>query len=548
MIWTKNRVGFLFVFLGLLQAWANRFYMNSDGISYIEIAQAYARGQWQQAFNTYWSPLYSWILAIVFRLFKPSLFWEFPLVHLVNFLIYLFTLAAFSYLLKQFLRWQGVQEPSLRRVWIWLGYSLFLWCALSAVSLYLVSPDLLTAGIIFLAAGLWIRLQQGETTWTLFGLWGAVLGIGYLAKTFMFIFGFLWIVAGVGWAVWKRNSNINRYSAALAGFLFIAVPFVGAISKAKGQWTLGEAAPINYAFHVNRAPILPFWRGDFPPGSKGTHPPRLIMSMPRVYAYDRDIPASYPIWYDPSYWMEGLRPRYGLIDHWRSLRMRFNDDTHLLLYSQGSLWAGALILLWGAKRRKPGAMLLLPGLLGVAIFAIVLVEPRYIGPFVVLIWFGVFSGMEVPTEEMARKWFGCVVWAMLLNPLVYVGYETANALQRTVRQTLTFPHTRNHAYWQVAQDLHQLGLREHDRVACMFEKGYGQYWAHLGAFRLVAEIPFPDDVSQAQPPLMAAIADVLRQEGIRAIVAWPHAVSPHVLKNLGGWQELKDAPFVVYLL
>jgi len=50
-----QRIRFVFYFiailLGAIQAWNTRFYMTPDGISYLDIGDAYLRGDWNTAFN-----------------------------------------------------------------------------------------------------------------------------------------------------------------------------------------------------------------------------------------------------------------------------------------------------------------------------------------------------------------------------------------------------------------------------------------------------------------------------------------------------------------
>src|SRR5215472_16187932 len=87
------------ILLGAAQAWGTRFSMNPDGVSYLDIGDAWWRGDWRHAMNAYWSPLYSWILGCGLKIVKPSIYWEFPLVHLVDLLIYVGTLAAFEFFL-----------------------------------------------------------------------------------------------------------------------------------------------------------------------------------------------------------------------------------------------------------------------------------------------------------------------------------------------------------------------------------------------------------------------------------------------------------------
>ncbi len=59
--------------VGLLQTWAHRNDMTPDGISYIEIAWAAARGGLSHLVNGYWSPLYPFLLSLEFRLFRLRL-------------------------------------------------------------------------------------------------------------------------------------------------------------------------------------------------------------------------------------------------------------------------------------------------------------------------------------------------------------------------------------------------------------------------------------------------------------------------------------------
>ena len=53
-----------------------RHYVNPDGLSYIDMGEAYIRGDWDMAINTYWSPLYAWLIGITLFIIKPSPYWE----------------------------------------------------------------------------------------------------------------------------------------------------------------------------------------------------------------------------------------------------------------------------------------------------------------------------------------------------------------------------------------------------------------------------------------------------------------------------------------
>ena len=82
--------------------------MQADGISYLDMGDAIIRGDWKMAINGYWSPLYPWLQGLAAWAIKPTPYWQFTVVHLVNFLIYLFALACFDTLLQALARgWQA---------------------------------------------------------------------------------------------------------------------------------------------------------------------------------------------------------------------------------------------------------------------------------------------------------------------------------------------------------------------------------------------------------------------------------------------------------
>jgi hypothetical protein len=83
--------------LGIADAWINRYSVNGDGVSYLDVGDSYFRGDWAVAINGYWSPLYSWCLGLAMYLFKPSLWWELVTAHLVNLLIYVGVLFSFRF-------------------------------------------------------------------------------------------------------------------------------------------------------------------------------------------------------------------------------------------------------------------------------------------------------------------------------------------------------------------------------------------------------------------------------------------------------------------
>ena len=80
-------------FLVALHLWNNRDLFDPDGISYLDMADAYVRGDWRAALNGVWSPLYSWLLALMIFIFDPPGYWEFTAVGSTGLFVHLLTVA-----------------------------------------------------------------------------------------------------------------------------------------------------------------------------------------------------------------------------------------------------------------------------------------------------------------------------------------------------------------------------------------------------------------------------------------------------------------------
>ena len=118
--------------------------MNPDGVSYQDMGDQYWRGNWHAALNSYWSPLYGWMIGLILRIARPAMAWQYPVVHLLNFAILLAALFCFEFFWRELLAWRedknrGVESEPF--VWA-LGYLLFAYVHFVFHPLELVTPDL----------------------------------------------------------------------------------------------------------------------------------------------------------------------------------------------------------------------------------------------------------------------------------------------------------------------------------------------------------------------------------------------------------------------
>jgi hypothetical protein len=536
--------------LGALQAWHARQAMNPDGIVYLDMGDAYLRGDWRMAINPVWSPLYAWLLGLAMHVLQPSPFWEFPVVHLVNFALYVGTMGCFHICLCNLLRYHrsraaqpaGVGHVTLP-VWAWLalGYALFVWSSLDLITLRVVTPDMCVAACVYLAASLVLRIAAGSTRWPLFLLLGAVLGLGYLAKAAMFPLAFVFLGVSLG-SVGHFRTAVPRVLTAVLVFGLIASPFILALSQRTGRLTFGDSGTLAYAWLVQGVPQV-HWQGD--PSGHGTpvHPTRKLMDAPALYEFGTPIGGTYPVRYDPAYWHDGLVVPFDLPQQLRILgwsALGYGE----LLGRQAGLIVGFLILFtwvqspWrGVQQLAAQWALLLPALAAFGLYALVYIEPRYLGAFIVLFWLGVGSGVRVADAPTAKHLIACVSTAMVVSLLMTVSLLTLRALTAS---TVSWDVS-----WQVADGLHRIGIHPGDKVACIGDAATA-YWARLARVHIVAEIPLPEtgDFWAADPSVKGQVLEIFAKTGAQVIVT--EQAPRHA--SASGWQQIGQTNHYAYPL
>lgn len=487
--------------LGAFQAWDTRHSMNSDGISYLDMGDAYFRGDWDMAVNAYWSPFYSWLLGLAMYIFNPSPYWEFSVVHLVNFLIYIFALLCFHYFLMQLINYHKHRLAKFSEnkyanfpewIVIALGYSLFIWTSLGLITVTIVTPDMCVAAFVFLASGILLRIRIGSISWLTFAILGVVLGFSYLAKAIMFPLSFIFLLVCF-FLVGGFRKAVPYTLIALIAFILVAGPFIVALSNSKGHLTYGDSGKLNYAWYVNSVPQWVHWQGE-PPGSGiPEHPTRKIFDKPAIYEFGTPKGGTYPPWYDPSYWHEGIKIHFDLAEQLRVIKKITRECFDILFKLQPSLIIGCLILYYLSRRRwlclKDLAeqwSLLIPPVAVMGIYSLVHVERRFLGSFIVLLWMGVFSGIRLPKPEGSKSLLSFIAGLMAIVIMIGAVYPPLRSAYNLIK-TKSINSAPN-VSWQFADALSQMGIRAGDKVASVGWPG-SYYWARLARVKIVADIP-----------------------------------------------------------
>jgi hypothetical protein len=480
--------------------WTTAPRVGPDAISYLDLADAFLRGDLRQAVNTLWSPLYPLLLALMLGGLRPAPYWEYGGILLLNLLIYVAALASFDFLLRHLLgyqrRWAIDGSPDGRRPlpeWavVTIGYAIFLSTSLDLIQVDRASPDMLVATSVYLSAGLVLRAAvHPEGRWT-FTLLGGSLGLGYLAKAPMFILAFVFLgsAARQAYRSRPRRDAARRVLAAVAAFALIAGALAVTYRATRGRLTLGDSGRLNYAWLINGLPFA-HWQGQPPRFGTPTHPTRKVLAAPPVFAFGSPVGGTYPPWFDPAYWYDGVRPRIDLPAHaWavvRNLRQVLYD---IVARRQIALLAAAAALAYLGRRRwrlwrdlRGYQILVVPGVAALGMYSLIRVEDRFVAPFLTLLWLGVFAALTVPASNDARRGGEAIALAAVVGLLLPgVG---AHALGFVAQPRFA---AGLHTDWEIAEGLRAAGIRSGDRIAVV---GFslGAYWARLADVKIVAEI------------------------------------------------------------
>jgi len=528
----------LAVVFGSLQAWSSRFTMVNDTISYLDMGDYIFHGHWLMAINGIWNPLYAGLLGLTLGLVRPSLTWQYPVVHLLLFFIFLFAFWCFEFFVQGLISFRYDNETRYElhvpaRVWLTIAYVLFLWSSLALIGVSETNPDMLVAAVFYLACGLLIRIHRGQERVPTYLALGLVLGFGYLTKSVMFPISL--VCLATAWLVGRgRRRHALTFAAAMVGFVVVAGPFIAGISHAKHKLSFGESGGYNYAVHVNKVDPH-YWTGENPGNGTPVHPVHKIFETPATYEFG-SAPGTYPMWYDPTYWYEGVKWHFDGHEQWASFHANLRSEILVIFYLSGSIICGLFVLFyvspWKSKIVKNFLalwFLWLPAAAALGSYSLVWFEPRYVAPFVVVATLCFFFSIHHPKTNESRKLFSGVAILLFIMFVSPIGLGTVPKNFSTIfrfRHSLTPPPD---SYPVVASQMLQMGLHPGDHISSLEFSNLGvAMWARLAGLKIVSEVyywPGRDQASSdydfwdADPSTKDKILQALAATGTRAVVS-----------------------------
>jgi 4-amino-4-deoxy-L-arabinose transferase-like glycosyltransferase len=545
--------------IGVLSAWhGGVLTVGDDGVSYLDLSDAWRNHDWLTAANGCWSPAYPVLLAAMLGVSHPSAFWEPVVIRGINLLLYVGAMLAFAFFWRELTRSMerraaamGTENKLPRRSWFLLGFALFLLFAIEFIGVSAVSPDLALFACVSLVGGIMVRVRDGNLSWGLFAWLGAVCAIGYLIKAIMFPLTFVFL--GVAFLTADNKKRmLPRLALALAVFLLIGGPWILMLSRAKGRLTYSDVGKLNYLWFASEGFNdygYPFpWK---PAPGEGTpaHPMRDLLASPHVFEFRAPFRGSYPLWDDPSYWYEGAKVPIHLRQQVRTILNALNGYPHVVEL-QAALLVGALFLILAAGARAKQVLkswyLIFPAVTALALYAIShgLVQNRYTGPFLPLLWAGLFAELYLlHLKENSR-----MLAPLSLAMAIILSLPLAVDLSYNLKQTARNVHARTFFYHydaDVADYLQKAGLHPGASLGYLQapEDGTNKYWARLAKMTIVADMSFQDVPAywEADSTTQAKVFAAFHDAGVQAIVAYK---APARARS-AGWQKVGSSDYYV---
>jgi len=266
---------------------------------------------------------------------------------------------------------------------------------------------------------------------------------------------------------------------------------------------------------------------------------RKVFDHPRIFEFATPIKGTQPVWYDASYWADGAVPRIHLRTELLTVIKIVTFYVRMLLSSQAALLVGIV----GMCASKKGCLarttacwpVWLPGLVGLAMYSVVVVEPRYVAVFFTLLWIGLFAGIRLPAEYEVRN----LAWVLTITMVLVIGAPMAFL---AIRDSASALIGTRHVQWQVAEGLKHMKVRSGDKVARI--GGYfAADWARLLHVTVVAKVPRSDarEFWSAPPEVQTQVIGKFTAMGVTAVVA--QIAQDETFRPSGMWQPLGDGAF-----
>ena len=524
------------LFLGLISAYTTRHFINGDAITYFDMALAFRSGEWEDVANLHYSPGYPLFLAVLGYVFQSSdyLF----LAKGLNIICFVAAMGACDIFVthaNQSLQLDSKGKALPTPLFAGICYAGFLLSSLGWVKIQIISPDMLVFAVILLSCLLLLKISEAPERTSLYLSLGFLMGLGYLLKTFLFPFSVLFFLLA---ASLNRSfpRAFGRFLVGISVMLVISAPGLISSSWKAGKFSYGEAGTFNYTYFVSGQ-------------GESVNKPEIIHNEPLTTSYNKWKVYTYPRGADLAYWTLGVRPVFNLSAQLSAIRKNLDILLGKVFLPVLAIVVWLLLQWWRGGVTKlefyppsPPVMFGTLSLAGILMFCLVLVESRYVAPFVFL---GFVSLAWLPRYcnkncQLEKKTFA----ETLAVIAIFMGLLIQTLADQTIRCNKDIDGKGSHysGYLEaksVCDYLKSSGVNKGDQVAIIspFTKNF--YWANSAGVRITAEIDDAKDFVNSGDQKRAELMIALSEAGIKSVVGTDPSLKDFVDE---GWTIPNGAP------
>lgn len=518
--------------------------INPDAVSYLDISDAYLRHDWAVAFPAHWSPFLPFLIFVTRLVLSPGRLGELTLIHVLSWSLFVVSLTAFAVLVRELVAARDSVCPlGTGPATQWVAVSLFLWLSLISSPLSLLTPDHAVAALFFVQTAMLVRFLRcgGSLGWWV--TFGVVIAVSYYVKMATLPVSLLTMVVLL--FVRRRSGVSGRAAVSVLVALLLIAPFAGLLSVQNSRFTLGDSGRLNLAWFVAGVPPWTHWHPLDSRNGTPRNPEQIIFLSPLTYEFSSPFSnASYPPWYDPSYWFAGVRPTvpaivFGKVFLSNVFSARCEEpmpcEKENYVHILEPVVFGAALLLAAIVRRRhsvgPFLALSVPWFVisagALAMYAMVLVKGRYAFPYLLVI--GMTLTCSVLDDSPGRPAVRAMLLVICAVLLMKVGVQLSEEVQR--RQTEPSPGA-------LVRGAAEAGIRMHDRVAVIGNGLEKAGLARLCNFRITAEVPadVEDAFWSASEGKAKMFASALRKHDVK----W--MVTCHLKRSHFRWRRIDGTP------
>jgi hypothetical protein len=317
------------------------------------------------------------------------------------------------------------------------------------------------------------------------------------------------------------------------------------------------------------------WQGEDSVHGNPVHPTRKIYDNPPMYEFATPFKSvTYPPFYDPSYWYEGLKLT---VDLRKQFSVIVRNAERLLLFLASSPgpatnWLGYADL--KGSDRTIGSLLtlfcvivfvnlghvtifrgmtehwfvLVPIGAVLGLYALLHFEGRYIAAYVVILWVVLFRSVTIPYSKESQRIFIAVLALAALTTTITLAVGTAQAIYYAAHFSNDDDETSllqsGYTDWKVAKYLHNAGVGAGAPVGAIGWT-FSAYWARMARVHVVAEVPEEGRTAfwSSDEGTNAAVMQLFRDVGAKAVVA-SHVPAGSAPLN---WRHIEGTEYYVYV-